>query len=431
MAREPPSITTEKLTPVQLMEIDACTRCGECVNWCPAYDVINQEKFVPAEEQEKKLNQKIKLEYTPKERIKNWKNFINKSFGLRAMLFGPKKIPDSILQEFANRAYHCTTCGVCGTVCESGIDTVELWEALRANMVKRGNGPYGKQSFFPKLIQKDSNPYQGKQEDRLAWMPEGIEVADKAEIAYYAGCTAAFRQPELAIATVKVLDYLGLEFTMLGEDEYCCSSALIRTGQQDLNPVVPDFAKHNIEALKAKGVKKVLFACAGCFRASMIDWPRYYDGKIPFERIHISKFINDQLDAGKLEFKNSINKTITYHDPCHLGRHVGVYEEPRKVLQRIPGVTFVEMERNKELQRCCGAGGGCKAGIPDFALAMAQARIEDALNVNADILSSACPFCRRNFQDGQEASNAPIEVEDLIVLVAKALGLDVSMKKAE
>jgi len=174
-----------------------------------------------------------------------------------------------------------------------------------------------------------------------------------------------------------------------------------------------------------------LFACSGCFRAAEVDWPRLIGKKLPFEVIHITEFLADLIKQDKIKWEKSINKTITYHDPCHLGRHVGVFDAPRYVLSHIPGVKFIEMDRNKDFQRCCGAGGGVKAGIPDLAIAVASSRVQDALATHADILASACPFCKRNLMDGRDALNAHIEVEDVIVLVAQALGLETDPAKSQ
>lgn len=415
MAKKTPSIDTKNLTAVQLMELDSCTRCGECVKWCPTYAASGQKPGL-----------------APRDKILRWRQFMNKSYGIKAKLFGPTEIPLSELEEFKDDVHNCTTCGICATVCESGINTVELWEALRANLVKKGIGPYGKQNMFPKLVSQYNNPYLGAPKDRLKWIPEDVKIADKAEILYFGGCTAELRQTKLAVATARVLNKLGIKFTMLGEDEWCCGSAMIRTGQPHVEDVARKVAKHNVDAIRAKGAKKVLYACAGCFRSSKIDWPRQTGEELPFEVIHITEFLADLIKQDKIKWEKSINKTVTYHDPCHLGRHVGVYDAPRYVLSHIPGIKFVEMDRVKDFQRCCGAGGGVKAGIPDLALGIAESRVEDALETNADILSSACPFCKRNLMDGTDslknkkvAGAEKLEVEDIIVLVAEALGLEV------
>jgi heterodisulfide reductase subunit D len=407
MAKRTPSIDTKNLTAVQLMELDSCTRCGECVKWCPTYAATDGKPGL-----------------APRDKILRWRQFMNKSYGIKAKLFGPQEIPQSELEEFKDDVHSCTTCGICGTVCESGINTVELWEALRANLVKKGIGPYGKQNMFPKLIGQYHNPYLLDQKDRLAWVPDDVKIEDKSDLVYFTGCTAGYKQLTLAFATSRVLNKLGIKFAMLGEDEWCCGSALIRTGQAHVNDMVPlQVAKHNVEAIKKMGAKKVLFACAGCFRTAKIDWPRLLGEELPFEVVHITEFLEDLIKQGKIKWEKSIDKTITYHDPCHLGRHVGVYDAPRYVLSHIPGVKFVEMDRIKEFQRCCGAGGGVKAGIPDLAEGIAQSRVKDALETKADLLSSACPFCKRNLMDGRDSMKADIDVEDVIELVAQALGL--------
>jgi heterodisulfide reductase subunit D len=407
MAKRTPSIDTKNLTAVQLMELDSCTRCGECVKWCPTYAATDGKPGL-----------------APRDKILRWRQYMNKSYGIRAKFFGPQEIPQSELEEFKDDVHSCTTCGICGTVCESGINTVELWEALRANLVKKGIGPYGKQNMFPKLIGQYHNPYLLDQKDRLAWVPDDVKIEDKSDIVYFTGCTAGYKQLTLAFATSRVLNKLGIKFAMLGEDEWCCGSALIRTGQAHVNDMMPlQVAKHNVEAIMKKGAKKVLFACSGCFRAAKVDWPRLLGKELPFEVVHITEFLADLIKQGKIKWEKSIDKTITYHDPCHLGRHVGVYDAPRYVLTHIPGVKFVEMDRIKEFQRCCGAGGGVKAGIPDLADGVAQSRVKDALETKADILSSACPFCKRNLMDGRDSMKADIDVEDVIELVAQGLGL--------
>ena len=142
----------------------------------------------------------------------------------------------------------------------------------------------------------------------------------------------------------------------------------------------------------------------------------------------MSQFLAEQVEAGKIKWEKSLNKTVTYHDPCHLGRHVGVFEEPRKVIKSMPGIKLVEMKRNRKEQRCCGAGGGVKAGIPDLALGVAKARVTDAKETGAEALISTCPFCRRNLLDGRDELKLDMSVDDLVVLTANLMGLSTDVK---
>jgi heterodisulfide reductase subunit D len=403
------------LMSTQLMELDGCTRCQECMKWCPTYDVY-----------------KDRPEITPMYKIAKFRELLGSQYGLRAKLFGSKPLNEDEVNQFMDDTYMCTTCGVCGTVCESGINTVELWEAIRPNLVTRGNGPWGKQSFFPMLLGKDRNPYQAKQEDRLCFVPDDAEVLDSAKIAYFAGCTAAYRQQALGVATVRILNALDIPFCMLGKDEWCCSSALVRTGQRD---VMRDHAVHNVDAIKDRGVETVVYACAGCIRTASIDWPRWYEGYIPYKNVPLAVYLREKIQSGEVEWKRALNDlNVTFHDPCHSGRHlmhhVGrdwAFEAPRDVYNSIPGLNYKEMTRSREFQRCCGAGGGVKAGQPDLALGCAMARVRDGQAVNADVISSTCPFCRRNIMDGRNEMKSDIKVADQVELMAAAMGLNVTI----
>ncbi|NTV76583.1 MAG: (Fe-S)-binding protein, partial [Methanothrix sp.] len=161
----------------QLMEVDGCNRCQECMKWCPTFAVRPDRPGI-----------------TPMYKNARWRELMAKSHSLRAKIFGAKPLNDDEMKVFTEDTYSCTTCGVCGTVCEAGIRTVELWEAMRPNLVARGDGPVGKQNMFPKLVRADRNPYMAKQEDRLCWVPKDVKVQESGDIVYFAGCTAAYRQ---------------------------------------------------------------------------------------------------------------------------------------------------------------------------------------------------------------------------------------------
>lgn len=427
MARQEPSVTTERFTTSQLMEIDACTRCGECLNWCPVYEETREGTFVP--EGREDMTEKQMMDFSPKNKLNVMRETFNKGYGLRAKIFGPRQIPEDQVLKLRDELYHCTTCGICSTVCEASLDTVELWESMRANMVMHDRGPYGKQAGFVDLL-ATRNVFKADQADRLCWIPEDVEVKDRSDVAYFTGCTAAFRMQRVGVATTRVLNTLNIPFTMLGEEEWCCVSVLVRTGQLGL---ASEFVNHNVNAMIDKGVKTVIYACAGCHRTSIIDWPKFYEGgELPFEVLALSEYVGRLLDNGTIkesdfDWKNPLKQRVTMHDSCHTGRHVGVFDAPRRLYNMVPGMDFVEMERMRELQRCCGAGGGIKAGVPDLAQAMAQKRVNDAELVNADIISSTCPFCRRNIMDGMNAMDTDVIFKDQMEILAEAMGLDLTV----
>lgn len=430
MINDKPSIDIKNLTAVQMMEFDSCVRCGECDNWCPTYDASGNSKRL-----------------SPKDKLYRWKCFIDKSYGFLAHIFGPRKIQEYEFDEFVNDVHSCTTCGICATVCEAGINTVEIWESIRANLVKRGNGPFGgsngKQSLMPKIISSYKNSYNEDNKNRLNWIPKDVLIEEKADILYFGGCTAELKQTKLAISTARVLNKLGIKFCMLGEDECCCGSVLVRTGQYHKEEeLAKRAALSNVNGIKKKGAKIVLYACSGCFRASLVDWPRLLGEKLPFKVMHVTQYLSNLIDKGELKWEKKPfdeDKTVTYHDPCHLGRHVGVYEAPRNILKSMPGMNYVEMNRSREYQRCCGAGGGVKAGLPDLSLTIAKQRVVDAEKViyekgkttltKTNIFAQACPFCKRNLSDGQKSLiengniKANMVIEDIIEISARALGL--------
>jgi heterodisulfide reductase subunit D len=326
-----------------------------------------------------------------------------------------------LLQEIV---YSCTTCGACTATClvYKGMDTVAVIEALREEMVKREWMP-------PRHIQlvKDTqtfhNPYAETHESRTEWAPEDVKESG-AKMAYFVGCTSSYREKHVAETTVEVLKKLGVNFTIL-KDEWCCGSPLLRTGNTKL---AMDLAKHNMELLKEAGIEEIVFSCAGCYRTFREDYPEMFDEKLPFKVLHIVEYLYKLLKKGELKFNNPVNMKVTYHDPCHIGRHIrknglikGIFKEPRAILNAIPGIEFVEMLRNKENAWCCGAGGGVKATFRDFAVETANERIKEAVGTGADALVSTCPFCSRNLMDAIKEYNHELEFYDLVELVNKAL----------
>jgi heterodisulfide reductase subunit D len=177
--------------------------------------------------------------------------------------------------------------------------------------------------------------------------------------------------------------------------------------------VAESVVKHNIEDVRKRKAKKVIFSCAGCFRTFKEDYPKILNQELGVEVLHVTEYLNELLQKGELKIAKKFPHTVTYHDPCHMGRHVGVYDAPRNLLKAIPGLNLIEMSRVRENAWCCGAGGGVKSGFKDWAIDIAKKRISEAENTNAEYLVSSCPFCHRNLEDAIRATNSQLKMLDV------------------
>ncbi len=328
----------------------------------------------------------------------------------------------------AKAMYQCTTCGNCHSACHQTlceyielpisrfIDHTKLFEAMRADLVEEGLGPMPRHKELLEWTEKEHNPYMEKHEDRIKWIPEGKTIPQKADLIWFMGCTEPYRLPELAQAFLKILEAADVEFAIIHPEEWCCGSIFFRTGVWDL---AEELAKHNMEAFKAAEAKKVVIHCAGCYRTIAKDYAELF-GELPFEVVNAVELIRDLMKEGKLKLKEA-NVKVTYHDPCHIGRHMGIYDAPREILEMMPGVELVEMKRIKDASWCCGAGGGVKSGFPELAVDIAKDRIKEAEETGADYIVTACPFCVKNLKDAAEALNSKIKVADIIELIAENL----------
>jgi Fe-S oxidoreductase len=202
----------------------------------------------------------------------------------------------------------------------------------------------------------------------------------------------------------------------MGPDEYCCTSPMLRTGQTDASR---DFAENNIKQTEKMGAKAMVTACAGCFKTTTHDYGRFYSNP-SFEVYHFSQYAQKLIKEKKLKLTKEMKVKVTYHDPCHLGRHSGVFEPPREVIKAIPGIELVEMPRNRMNSQCCGAGGGYKSQYNDLAVNIAAKRVKDAIATGAERIITACPFCVLNLQAGAKQLGASIKVMDLSELLLEA-----------
>lgn len=312
--------------------------------------------------------------------------------------------------------YACTTCANCQTQCQlaHADHIVEVFEALRAEAFKQGAAPLAAHKAIIESIRNHKNPWGQPARRRDRWARNLDVPRSGGRILYYVGCTAAL-DPQIQVVardTVRIFTKLGLDFMILGNDEVCCGSVAIRVGERDL---ARSLAEHNIRTFNNLGVETIVTSCAGCYKTLTQDYP--YFGHIEPEVLHTSQFLDRLLKSGKLRMTGTVPLRVTYHDPCHMGRHTRVFDAPRSVLKAVPGIRFREMDRIRENAWCCGAGGGVRSGFPELASQTSLKRVTEAEATGAEAVVSTCPFCFQNVAAGLSRAGSSLRMLDLTALV--------------
>ncbi|MHA1650835.1 MAG: (Fe-S)-binding protein [Candidatus Helarchaeota archaeon] len=331
-----------------------------------------------------------------------------------AVSSGRLKWTDNLTKIF----YHCTLCLACTQQCqiaEIHHYAGEWLMAIREEAVRKGFGPMPAHQKYTEHIVKANNPYMEKHEDRLNWLPPNIKQSNDAKLAYFVGCTSSYREKGVAVATVKILTALGINFKIL-KDESCCGSPVYMTGQTE---IAKKIAEKNVALFKNAGIEKIITSCAGCYRALKDIYPNKFGIKHGIEIIHLPEFLLEKLNNNEVIFNKKINMKITYHDPCHIGRHMGIYQPPRELLRKIPGIELIEMTRNRHNAWCCGSGGGVRSAFKEFSAFAAHERIEEAKETKSQAIISCCPFCLNQFKSN--IKNNEIQAYDLSELILKTL----------
>lgn len=363
-------------------------RCGFCREECPVYREVRKESL-----------------------------HARGRSGIALALLDGKLSPTSTLAE--NLAL-CTTCGWCAERCppnntyeftkEKGlkIDMPKIVEALRAELVLAGVGPIESHKQIASYVEKEHNPLGEPHADRFKWLPTDVKLPAKADIVYFAGCMGSYRVQDTPITTVKLLQTAGVNFTML-KDERCCGSVLLRTGQRDK---VKELATGFIKNVRETGAHTVITSCAGCYKTFKSDYPEII-GKLDFEVLSVAEFLKRLLEARKIPV-GEVKKKVTFQDPCHLGRHSKVYDEPRDVLSNIPGIELKEFAFNKRLAKCCGGGGGFRSARRDLSTKISKDRIREAKEIGAEAIVTMCPFCVYNLEEAAEGSMKVYDLPELV-----------------
>jgi Fe-S oxidoreductase len=317
-------------------------------------------------------------------------------------------------QRMARAMYMCLLCRLDEESCLARIPTAEICEHIRQDLFSRGIGPLPEHEALIASLKNYGNPWMQPKSARERWMRQVKTTKDeKAKSLFFAGCTFSL-SPEITavlIAATKLLTKAGVDFLLLGKDELCCGSTALRLGDRKL---FEELSREN--AKKLAGYEQVVTSCAGCFKTMSQDYSPEKGSPVV---VHLSQSLSELLSSGRLK-PHALNAKVTYHDPCHLGRHSKVYDPPRKVITSIPGVKLVEMKNTREHSRCCGAGAGVKTANPQISIEIAKRRVNEAMETGAEILVSACPFCEQNLKEAANSLGSKIRVMDIAELLLEA-----------
>jgi Fe-S oxidoreductase len=316
----------------------------------------------------------------------------------------------------------CVTCKLCVDRCPRGVEIIDVWQALRKVIVEVGAGKVPDSlRISVKNISGVGNPQGEEREKRTDWAKDlGVKTfTPGTELLYFPCCYSAYdpRLQRVARATVDILKKAGVDFGILGAEQSCCGESIRKAGSESL---FQRLAQSNIDIFNEAGVKRIVVTSPHCYQAFSKEYPELGGN---FEVIHFSQYLAELMKEGKLKLTKELNKKVTYHDSCYLGRHNGIYDEPRQVLESIPGLDLIEMYDCRDNSLCCGGGGGRIWEETKKEERFSDMRIEQALDAGANILAAACPYCMANFEDSVLTLNKGdvIEIKDIAELVQEMI----------
>ncbi len=309
----------------------------------------------------------------------------------------------------------CATCGKCPQRCPRGVEIIEVMRSVRRLLVPDGVVPASLPSLRSTMTSLASvgNPWGQEPNDRPNWAKDlGVKEFDEnTEILYFPCCYPSYdpRLKKVSQATANLLTKAGVDFGILGSKEVCCGESVRKSGNEAL---FKRLAKENIKTFVDSGVKKILVASPHCYHTFKNEYPEF---KVNFEIVHVTEFLFDLINKGRLTIKKEFEKKVTYHDPCYLGRHNGIYDQPREVLKKIPGLELTEMADSREDSLCCGMGGSRIWMETEKHERFANLRIEQAVATGAQVLATACPYCVFALEDSRLVTSHAddIEIKDI------------------
>ena len=319
--------------------------------------------------------------------------------------------------------WRCTTCGSCPSSCPRGVEQIEVGVAIRRIASEYGVFP-GRAAAMRTIgasLLKEGNPLGEERKTRDAWA-SGLSVkpfAEGMEILYFVGCYNSYdpRNTKVARATAGILNRAGVDFGILGTAESCCGESIRKAGNEDAFKAL---AKENIKAFIDKGVKRILVSSPHCYHTFKNEYSEFM---MNLEVVHISQFLMELIDEGRLELSEPFAKRVAYHDPCYLGRHNGIFEQPRDVLKMLPGLELVELPDSRRESLCCGGGGGGIWMDTEKEERFGNIRLAQAKEVGAEVLVTSCPYCISNFEESALSlpEGDPLQIKDLTEVIHESL----------
>jgi Fe-S oxidoreductase len=319
--------------------------------------------------------------------------------------------------------WRCTTCGTCPRECPRGVEQIELGISLRRIATSYDVFPAQARpaSVVRGSLRTEGNPLNEERSKRADWAA-GLPVktfTEGTEVLFFGCCYGSYdpRMRKVARATADVLTKAGVDFGILGTKENCCGESTRKTGGEE---VYRDLAKQNIKTFIDNGVKKIVVSSPHCYETFKNDYPEFMVG---FEVVHITQYLSQLIDEGRLELTGAYQQKVTYHDPCYLGRHNDIYDEPRDLLQRIPGLELREMADSRQNSLCCGGGGGRVWMDTPKGERFSDVRLEQARAVEAEVLATSCPYCITMFEDSRLSLDYEneLEIKDITEIIAEAI----------
>ena len=376
----------EELAAIKNLDFNVCMQCGECTGSCP---VFSKSKLNP---------RRLMLE--------------------TAYLVNPLTMSPKLDIYERSEVWDCTTCSTCSSRCPRDVKPMDVLIGLRSLLIEEGQVPSTLGEALEGVF-KYGNPWGLSRGKRADWAQDltvkHTSEDEKTALLYFVGCAASYdsRAQEVARALARSLNALKADFSILGNKETCCGNEVYSLGEKGLFEELVD---KNLNLFDRYGVDQIITTSPHCFHA----FKNRYGKNLAVQ--HYTQYLADRIDEGKVKFQGKFEKVVTYQDPCFLGKHNNIYDEPRKILENIPGMKFTELDMSRKRSVCCEGGGGRMwHDIPGERLA--EARIKEALDVGAEVLAVACPFCLLTFDDAVKTTGTEdaIQIMDIMEILAKVL----------